>query len=42
MARMDPNDGTFMRELARGHEKATDAMIWRLDEGTDRLQEHGR
>jgi hypothetical protein len=39
---MDPDDRVFMREPLRRHEKATDAMIRRLDEGTERLREHGR
>jgi hypothetical protein len=36
---MDPEDREFMRELLLRHEKATDAMIARLDEGTVRLRE---
>ena len=39
---MDADDRVFMRELLLRHEKATDAMIRRLDEGTERLREHGR
>jgi hypothetical protein len=31
---MDPEDREFMRELLLRHEKATDAMIARLDKGT--------
>jgi hypothetical protein len=38
---MDADDRAFMRELLLRHEKATDAMIRRLDEGTERLREHG-
>ena len=33
-SRMDPDDREFMRELLLRHEKATDAMIARLDRGT--------
>jgi hypothetical protein len=36
---MDPDDREFMRQLLLRHEKATDAMIARLDEGTARLRE---
>jgi len=34
------SNGTFMRELLLRHEKATDAMIERLQEGTRELREH--
>ena len=48
---MDRDDRTFIRELLRRHERATDAMIAdmqantakvlrRLDEGTDALRRH--
>jgi archaellum component FlaC len=33
---MDPDDREFMRQLLLWHEKATEAMIRRLDEGTAR------
>ena len=36
---MDPEDREFMRQLLLRHEKATDAMIARLDEGTARIRE---
>jgi hypothetical protein len=32
---MDPDDREFMRQLLLRHEKATDAMIARLDKGTE-------
>jgi hypothetical protein len=32
---MDPEDREFMRQLLLRHEKATDAMIARLDKGTE-------
>jgi hypothetical protein len=32
---MDPDDREFMRQLLLRHEKATDAMIARLDTGTE-------
>jgi hypothetical protein len=35
---MDPGDREFMRQLLLRHEKATDAMIARLDEGTATLR----
>jgi len=35
---MDPEDREFMRELLLRHEKATDAMIRRLDDGTARIR----
>lgn len=35
---MDPDDREFMRQLLLRHEKATDAMIARLDEGTERIR----
>jgi hypothetical protein len=34
---MEPEDRDFMRELLLRHEKATDAMIRRIDAGTDAL-----
>jgi hypothetical protein len=34
---MEPEDREFMRQLLLRHEKATDAMIARLDEGTERI-----
>jgi hypothetical protein len=40
MAAMDAEDREFMRELLRRHEKATDAMVRRLDEGTVALRQH--
>lgn len=49
MAGMDADDRTFMHELLRRHEKATDAMIARFDAtterfnaGTEQLKEHTR
>jgi hypothetical protein len=39
---VDPEDRDFMRELLLRHEKATDAMIRRLDENTRRLDENTR
>jgi hypothetical protein len=35
---MDPDDREFMRQLLLRHEKATDAMIKRLDEGTEKIR----
>jgi len=35
---MDPDDREFVRQLLLRHEKATDAMIARLDEGTERIR----
>jgi hypothetical protein len=35
---MEPEDREFMRELLLRHEKATDAMIQRLDEGTEEIR----
>jgi hypothetical protein len=35
---MEPEDREFMRRLLLRHEKATDAMIKRLDEGTERIR----
>jgi hypothetical protein len=32
---MDPDDRVLMREPLQRHEKATDAMIRRLDEGSE-------
>jgi hypothetical protein len=39
---MDPDDREFMRQLLLRHEKATDAMIARLDEGTATLRAETR
>ena len=39
---MDADDRVFMRERLLRHGKAMDAVIRRLDEGTERLREHGR
>jgi hypothetical protein len=39
---MEPEDREFMRQLLLRHEKATDAMIARLDEGTAMLREETR
>jgi hypothetical protein len=39
---VDPDDREFMRQLLLRHEKATDAMIRRLDENTRRLDENTR
>ena len=36
---MDPEDREFMRELLRRHEKSSDAMIARLEEGTERIRQ---
>ena len=35
---MEPEDREFMRQLLLRHEKATDAMIKRLDEDTERIR----
>jgi hypothetical protein len=35
---MDPEDREFMRQLLLRHEKATDAMIARLDRGTEEIR----
>jgi hypothetical protein len=35
---VDPEDREFMRELLLRHEKATDAMIRRLDENTRQMR----
>jgi hypothetical protein len=35
---MEPEDREFMRELLLRHEKATDAMIARLDRGTEEIR----
>jgi hypothetical protein len=35
---MDPDDREFMRQLLLRHEKATDAMIARLDQGTEEIR----
>jgi hypothetical protein len=34
---MEPEDREFMRQLLLRHEKATDAMIARLDSGTEAI-----
>jgi hypothetical protein len=34
---MEPDDREFMRQLLLRHEKATDAMIARLDRGTEAI-----
>jgi hypothetical protein len=34
---MEPEDREFMRQLLLRHEKATDAMIARLDKGTEEI-----
>jgi hypothetical protein len=39
---MEPEDREFMRQLLLRHEKATDAMIARLDEGTQRIRAETR
>ena len=39
---MDPEDREFMQQLLLRHEKATDAMIARLDANTDALRAHTR
>jgi uncharacterized protein (DUF305 family) len=36
---MGPEDREFMREMLLRHEKATDAMIRRLDEGTAEMRQ---
>ena len=35
---MEPEDREFMRQLLLRHEKATDAMIKRLDKDTERIR----
>ncbi len=35
---MEPEDREFMRQLLLRHEKATDAMIARLDKGTEEIR----
>jgi hypothetical protein len=35
---MEPEDREFVRQLLMRHEKATDAMIKRLDEDTERIR----
>ena len=35
---MEPDDREFVRQLLMRHEKATDAMIKRLDEDTERIR----
>jgi hypothetical protein len=35
---MEPDDREFMRQLLLRHEKATDAMIARLDKGTEEIR----
>ena len=35
---MEPEDREFMQQLLRRHEKATDAMIARLDAGTEAMR----
>jgi hypothetical protein len=35
---MEPEDREFMRELLLRHEKATDAMVARLDKGTEEIR----
>ena len=38
MTFVDANDRAFMQELLRGHEKATDPVVSRLDAGTEELK----
>jgi hypothetical protein len=35
---VDPDDREFMRELSLRHERATEAMIRRLDRGTEEMR----